>query len=227
MQKLDDEIGRCKELQDVLPAQLNNLIGDVESAQAKVFQTETARAAIQKKQKDLEADIKHNVDLSRKYGGQLADIKTNKEYKALNGEIANLQQKNSEIELQMIDLMETDSEMKKQLAIDNEALKIAEGRKAEKESDLRAQIDELESKIETVRNQRNELARQLPLQLVKQYGNLIKFKHNKAVAYNLNGACDGCGFIIRPQIRIDLDLRKKIIICESCGRILLERFNDI
>jgi predicted nucleic acid-binding Zn-ribbon protein len=56
---------------------------------------------------------------------------------------------------------------------------------------------------------------------------MIKNKGNKAVVYVQNGACSGCGFVIRPQIRIELQLRKKINFCESCGRILMERFEDI
>lgn len=226
MQKLDDEIGRCKELQNVLPKQLNILIEDVEAALAKVLEIEAVKQGIEKRHKELDLDIKHNNELQRKYGGQLADIKTNKEYKALNSEIATLKSKNGDIESMLIDLMETENELNKQLAQEKSSMQAAEDRKAEKESDLRAQIDALEGKIETIRNQRNDLARTLPVPLVKQYGALIKNKSNQAVAYNNNGACGGCGFIIRPQVRIELELLKKVITCENCGRILMERFED-
>lgn len=227
MQRFDDEIGRCRDLQQILPQQLNTLIKDVETASQKVLEVETVREGIVKKQKELEAEIKHNAELAHKYGTQLADIKTNKEYKALNGEIANLKQKNNEIESVMLELMETEGEIKKQLAVNQKELAGAEQRKSEKEDDLRAQIAELEGKIEKLREQRNELARTLPLALVKQYGALIKNKNNQAVAYSLNGACGGCGFIIRPQIRIELELQKKMHICESCGRLLMNRIENL
>lgn len=227
MQRFDDEIGRCRDLQQILPQQLNTLIQDVETAGQKVMEVEAVQAGIQKKQKELEAEIKHNNELAHKYGTQLADIKTNKEYKALNGEISNLKQKNNDIESTLLELMDTEGEIKKQLAANQKELEAAEKRKSDKEDDLRAQIAELDGKIEGLREQRNELARTLPLGIVKQYGTLIKNKNNKAVAYNLNGACGGCGFIIRPQIRIELDLLKKIHICESCGRLLMNRFEDL
>lgn len=225
MQKFDDEIGRCRELQQILPQQLNTLIQDVEVAQAKLAETNNVKSGILKKQNELENDIKHNNELIHKYGTQLADIKTNKEYKALNGEIANLRQKNSDVESALLELMETETEMKKQLAADQNELAEAEKRKNAKEDDLRQQISQLEGKIEELRNQRNELARTLPITLVKQYGNLIKNKNNQAVAINLNGACGGCGFIIRPQIRIELELMKKIHSCENCGRILMMKID--
>lgn len=228
MQKLDDEIGRCRELQTVLPKQLNTLIRDVEDAAAKVQETQTVKDGIIKRQKELEGDIKHNNELKLKYGNQLADIKTNKEYKALNSEIAILTQKNSEIETMMLELMDTEAEINQQLTAHQELLKAAENRKSAKEDDLRQQISQLDGKIEELRKQRTELAVSLKSEpLVKLYGSLIKNKINQAVAYNLNGACSGCGFVIRPQIKIELDLRKKIHNCESCGRILMNRFDDI
>lgn len=227
MQKLDDEIGRCRELQKILPQQLNTLIQDVEAATAKVNETTNVKNGILKKQNELETDIKHNNELAHKYGTQLADIKTNKEYKALNGEIANLKQKNNDIESLLLELMETETEIKKQMVENQKELTAAEKRKSDKEDDLRQQISKLEGKIEELRNQRNELARTLPITLVKQYGHLIKNKNNIAVAYNNNGACGGCGFMIRPQVRIELDLLKKMHSCENCGRILMNKIEVI
>jgi predicted nucleic acid-binding Zn-ribbon protein len=227
MQKFDDEIGRCRDLQQILPQQLNTLIRDVEDATARVSETTNVKNGILKKQNELENDIKHNNELIHKYGTQLADIKTNKEYKALNSEIANLRQKNSDVESLLLELMETETEIKKQLVVCQSELAAAEKRKSDKEDDLRQQIGKLDGKIEDLRNQRNELARTLPLALVKQYGNLIKNKNNQAVAFSLNGACGGCGFIIRPQVRIELDLMKKIHSCENCGRLLMKKFEEL
>lgn len=227
MQKFDDEIGRCRDLQKVLPQQLHTLIQDVENARVKVQETTTVKDGIIKRQKDLEAEIKHNNELKLKYGNQLADIKTNKEYKALNSEITNLSQKNSDIEVMLLELMETETEINKQLAVFDTELKGAEKRKSEKEDDLRQQISALDGKIEELRKQRTELALTLHSDaLVKQYGNLIKNKNNQAVAYNQNGACSGCGFVIRPQIKIELELQKKIHSCESCGRLLMNKIEE-
>jgi predicted nucleic acid-binding Zn-ribbon protein len=199
----------------------------VENARVKVQETTTVKDGIIKRQKDLEAEIKHNNELKLKYGNQLADIKTNKEYKALNSEITNLSQKNSDIEVMLLELMETETEINKQLAVFDTELKGAEKRKSEKEDDLRQQISALDGKIEELRKQRTELALTLHSDaLVKQYGNLIKNKNNQAVAYNQNGACSGCGFVIRPQIKIELELQKKIHSCESCGRLLMNKIEE-
>ncbi|HOH98241.1 MAG TPA: C4-type zinc ribbon domain-containing protein [Candidatus Cloacimonadota bacterium] len=226
MQILDDQIGRLRILQEELPKQLNSLIEGVEQATADLLAAETERAELNKKQRTLEGDIKTHQDQCWKYGTQLSEIKTNKEYKALNSEISYLKDKISDIESQLLELMDTENEFKEQIAGLKKALELAESKKREKEGDLKAQIASLESKIEETRAERNKLAVTLPTSLIKQYGNMIKHKSNQAVAYNRDGSCGGCGFVIRQQMRIELQLRKKIVFCENCGRILLNRFEE-
>lgn len=222
MQSLDDAIGHYKILQEELPKQLNDLIDAVTQATADLMAGETEKQEINKQQRALEGDIKTFQDKIRKHGGQLADIKTNKEYKALNSEIAYLKEKISEAESALLDLMDQETAAKEKNLALKKALEVAEKNKQSKEGDLRAQIAELEGKIESTRSERNALARKLPTPLIKRYGNMIKNKGNKAVAFNKDGSCGGCGFVIRQQMRIELQLMKKIVYCENCGRILLD-----
>jgi len=226
MQTLDDEIGRYRVLQKELPKQLNEIIESVEQATAILLEVETQRAEINKKQRTLEMDIKQLQEQHKKYTNQLAEIKNNKEYKALNSEIAYIKDKISDNESSLLELMELENEIKEKIATAKSVLEKAEALKKEKESDLREQIASLDTKIEEVRTQRNDLARTLPVSLVKYYGNMIKHKQNQAVAYTREGSCGACGFVIRQQMRIELQLRRKIIYCENCGRILMNRFED-
>lgn len=224
MQALDDKIGRYKELQQELPKQLNEILEKVDAATAKLLETETLRAELAKKLRGIEMEIKTHQEQAKKYATQLTDIKTNKEYKALNSEIAYLHSKISDLESAELELMEEDNGLKAIADEDKAALAAAEQQKKDKEGDLRAQIDELESTIESTRAERNGMARGLPTSLIKAYGNMIKNRGNKAVAFVNEGACAVCGFNLRPQVKIELQLRNKLIYCESCGRILIEPF---
>lgn len=226
MQTLDDEIGRYRVLQQELPKQLNEIIDAVEQAMANMLECETARAEISKKQRTLELEIKAHQEQAKKYSAQLAEIKNNKEYKALNSEISYLKDKISGIESTLLELMEADSDAKEKVAASKAELEKAETRKREKEGDLRHQIDSLETQIEAVRSKRNELARTLPVAVVKHYGTMIKNKSNQAVAFNRDGSCGGCGFVIRQQMRIELQLMRKLVYCENCGRILMNRIEE-
>lgn len=222
MQKMDEQIGRYKLMQQDLPQQLNQIIERVEQATADLLAVETERAELNKKQRALDGDIKQHGEQIKKYAAQLSEIKTNKEYKALNTEIAFLKEKISELESNQLEMMDAENEIKSRIEAAKAELNAAEVAKRSQEGELRGQIDSLESKIEETRTQRNNLAVTLPTSLIKQYGNMIKNKNNIAVAWNKEGSCGACGFVIRPQIRIELQLFKRIIPCENCGRILVD-----
>lgn len=229
MQVLDNQKGRYLALQKELPKQLTEINERVEQAMVDLLAGETEKAEINKKQRALETEIKTHQDQIRKYSGQLSEIKTNKEYKALNSEIAYLKDKISEIESQLLSLMETENELKETIDAFKVALQDAEANKRAKEGDLKAQISALEEQIKNTLAERNEMAVKLPQALLKRYANLIRNKDNVAVAFSREGSCGGCGFMIRQQMRIELQLRKKIVYCENCGRILLDHSaeNDI
>ncbi len=227
MQRLDDQIGSLRLLQQTLPQELNELIEHVDAATANLLASEGERAEVGRKQRSLESDIKLHGEQIKKYATQLSEIKTNKEYKALNSEISYLKDKISELESQELVLMDAEAELKKRVEQDKAELEQAEAAKRAREGELRKKIESLEAEIESIRAERNKLAHTLPPNLVKQYGNMIKNKNNCAVVYAVNGACGGCGFVIRPQIHIELQMRSKVNFCESCGRILIERFDDI
>ena len=223
MQVLDNQKGKYLALQKELPKQLSEINERVEQATADLLAGETEKAEINKNQRTLENDIKTYQDQIRKYSGQLSEIKTNKEYKALNSEIAYLKEKISEIESKLLELMEVENQAKDKIEGFKKALQDAEKNKREKEGDLKAQIEALDAKIQATLAERNEMAVKLPQALLKRYANLIRNKDNLAVAYNHEGSCGGCGFVIRQQMRIELQLRKKIVYCENCGRILLDK----
>ncbi|MDD2423485.1 MAG: C4-type zinc ribbon domain-containing protein [Candidatus Cloacimonetes bacterium] len=226
MQKLDDKIGQYRVLQDILPKQLNEINEKVEQATIDLLAGETEKAEINKLQRAQEGEIKTHQEQIKKYSTQLSTIKTNKEYKALNSEIAYLKDKISEIESQLLALMDTETEVKARIVDCKKALAEAEANKKAKEGDLKAQIDTLEEKIESTRAERNKLAVTLPVALIKRYGNMIKNKGNQAVAYSHDGSCGGCGFVIRQQMRIELQLREKVVYCENCGRILMNHIQE-
>lgn len=226
MQKLDNKIGGYRILQEELPKQLSDIIEREVQATADLLAVETERAELNKKQRDLEGDIKEFVEKEKKYSGQLADIKTNKEYKAINSEIAYVKEKISELESQQLELMDQEGEIKERIAIARKELDDAEAAKREREGELRKKIESLDEEIEKTRAQRNSIAASLPTQIIKQYGNMIRLKNNMAVATSKDGSCSACGVVLRPQIRIELQLFKRIIPCENCGRILVDSSID-
>jgi len=221
MQRYDDQIVEKEGQKVTLPKQLSDLVQAVESAKAAVTQNLTEQEELVKRIKQIELDIKSNGELIKKYSSQLAEVKNNKEYKALNSEVTNLKAKNSDYDSESLKIMDAETELKAKKGELDAALKVAEEKLSMEEGKLRSQIDALDQEISTLREKRNEHGKTLPIALMKRYKLLIQNKDHKAVVFNKQGACSGCGFKIRPQQELELKQQHKLVVCESCGRMLI------
>ncbi|MEA2096762.1 MAG: C4-type zinc ribbon domain-containing protein [Candidatus Cloacimonadota bacterium] len=221
MQKFDTIIGEKNILTKELPQQLNSLKQSLKNADETAAATKSELDENQKGQKLKELDIADNNTKSAKYKNQLLTIETNKEYKALNSEINHLEKKNSGIDDELIGLMEVESELKERLEEERKAQKKASDELKANEEKLEKEIQEVQKDIQDLKSKRNVLAIELPRDLIRRYAALIKNRNRKAVAFNDNNACSGCGYTIRPQVAIDIKESKSVIYCESCGRILV------
>ena len=227
MQKIDDKITELEVLKAKLPKQLDQLISNVKIANENQESIQKLLEENRQIQKTHENDIKANNDLKIKYSHQLDGIKNNKEYKALNSQITALAEKNTQIESQILFLMEEETNYVKQK---EEAITLsqkADENLAANENILKKEIEVVNHEIEVLKENRLKLAKQISDSTVKKYIQLIKFKNRKAVVFCNNNACSGCGFHIRPQILIELNNQVKIIFCENCGRMLVKTFEEV
>ena len=221
MQKKDDIIGEKKILTKTLPEQLNSLRTNLTESESELLEVKHQLEENLKDQKLNELKIAENNDKITKYKNQLLTIKTNKEYKALNSEISHLEANNSSVDDVIIEQMELEVELRDALKEAEQRYKSAQDEFKANEERLKNRIKEVEQQIVDIREERNKIAQDLPVSLIKRYSALIKHKARKAVAYKINGACSGCGYKIRPQLKIEIDRGDKLINCENCGRILV------
>jgi len=223
MQKCDDIIGRKEGLMQQLPQELSSLKENLAIANAHVDDIKKLLDENLKRQKLKELEIKENKEKIDKYKNQLLTIQTNKEYKALNSEVNHLENKNTKIDDDIIELMEEEAAFRSQLADEKEIQEKAKKQLLANEEKLKKKISEVEKDIEEIREKRNNLAKDLPKAIVKRYAALIKTKNRKAVVFEENGSCSGCHYIIRPQLIIEINNGKTMVTCESCGRMLVTK----
>ncbi len=223
MQQCDDKIADKENLKSELPKQLQSLIEEEQIAQTAVAETTEEINQVVIAQKDKEIMIKQNKEKAQKYEEQLATIKTNKEYKALNSEIALLSSLNSELESEILAFMERENELKAIKAEREKVLKEKHKNLTDQEDILKKEIDGLDGEIEKIKKERNALAIDLPKNMIKQYKILIINRNRKAVSFEQEGACSACGFKVRPQLIIELEKQDKILFCENCNRFLVRK----
>jgi uncharacterized protein len=221
MQKRDDRITELQVLVKNLPEQLNNLKKNVSVAKEELENVQSELDNNRKEQDMRELEIKSNKEVMGKYQNQLLTIQTNKEYKALNREVSHLEQKNIELEDEIVALMEQNEEYREHKAASEKAFERALAELKANEKRLEDEIETVQIEMEKYSSERKVLAGELPTSLVKKYAALIKNRNRKALVYLVGNSCGGCGFMIRPQVMVDLHEGEKIIYCEGCGRFIV------
>lgn len=223
LQIIDSKISKLQAVRGELPIE----VADLED---EIVGMETRLSNLQNDVKGIEESISQNktriVDakaLAKKYEKQLDGVKNNREYEALN----------KEIEIQGLEQQAADKRIKnanfeldqKKVAIDALDTEL-KGRKL----DLKTKKNELDSiiadteKEETELNKEREKALKVADErLVTSYDRIRKsVKNGIGVAVIMRESCGGCFAGIPPQRQADIKLRKKIIVCENCGRVLVD-----
>ncbi len=223
LQIIDSQISKLQMVRGELPNEVADLEDDIVGM-------ETRLANMANDIKTIEESISQNktriIDakaLAKKYEKQLEGVKNNREYDALNKEIEiqGLEQQAADKRIKNFNF---DAEQKKAniAALDTELI----GRK----QDLKTKKGELESiiadteKEEAILNiDREKAVVVADDRLVASYDRIRKsMKNGIGVAIIMRESCGGCFAGIPPQRQADIKLRKKIIVCEHCGRVLVD-----
>ena len=223
LQKADSEIDKILQLRGELPAEVEALeleIADLKAEQASLTAVidEFTRAIGENKQNIVDCE-----NTIAKYQKQLETITNSREYDSLNKEIENQELLRQIADKHIGELKhEIDSrraeieEIKDHMAIRSEDLR------AKKEE--RAVIVESTAKEEEVLVAKREAcAAKIDERTMSAYNRIRKSVHNHlAVVGIYNGdSCGGCFNTITPQRLVDIASNRKLIICEHCGRIII------
>ena len=166
--------------------------------------------------KDFQANIK-------KYESQQGKVRNNREYDAIT----------KEVEFQNLEIQLAEKRMKEAKAsviIKTELLEKSKIEFEERSKDLKAKKDELDEIIAETEKEEKELMKDSEVasaniedRLLNAYKRIRSNSRNGlAVVAVERDACGGCYNKIPPQRQLDIRLNKKIIVCEHCGRVLVD-----
>ena len=223
LQTIHTKIDRIRQVRGELPMEVADLEDDVAGLETRIQK-------IKNELDDLEDDIVTRKNLIKdaqsnikKYETQLNEVKNNREYDAIS----------KEIEIQGLDIQVSEKKIREfgyeittKTQVYEKALAELEARKA----DLDAKKDELDTISSETEKEESELSAQaekasknIEERLLIAYNRLRKnAKNGLAVVTIQRDSCSGCFNQIPPQRQSDIRQRKKIIVCEHCGRILVD-----
>ena len=225
LQRIDTEIDKIKTLRGELPLEVQDLEDEIAGLETRIENLKVELGELDKTSSTRKMDIKKAEEAIKKYSEQLDNVRNNREYDALSKEI---EFQKLEIELQENRIREAQKANAEKEALMEESKK----RYEDKVSDLEAKKGELNDIInethkdeESLQTKSEELAATIDERLLTAYRRIRSNARNGLAVVTVDrDACGGCFNKIPPQRQLDIRSRKKIIVCEYCGRILIDKY---
>ena len=219
-QEIDGEIYRFRQEIHQIPEEVHELTRTFESEKSHLLQLENQLKEIQLRQKKKEGELGEKETLVRKYNAQLTQVKTNKEYAALQQEIASLKADGSILEDEILDILEQVERNLKEVRQERERLTRAEKETEEKKKTLLQKAEELKSSLSTLSQKRVEVLKQVAPEARELYDKILEKKEGLALVAVIGDACGACRIELRPQTLNEVKLKESLVLCDNCSRIL-------
>ena len=223
LQQADTEIDKILQLRGELPVEVENLeneIADLKATAARVAET------IDEYNKSI-TENKHNITECdaqiEKYKSQLENIANSREYDSLNKEIENQGYVRQIAEKNIYETKERILEKKTELETVKDKIAVKTDDLKAKKEELSTIVEATSKEEETLRANREACAAKIDARTMSAYDRIRQSCNNHLAVVSLfnNDSCGGCFNTIAPQRLIDIASNKKMIICEYCGRILV------
>ena len=223
LQTMLTEIDKIKTLRGELPLEVQDLEDEVAGLQTRIQNFQLDGKDIDTAIGQQRIKITDANSLINKYKEQLDNVRNNREFDNLSKEI---EFQGLEVELAEKRIREFTGESK----VINEEIVKSKALLEERQADLKSkkeELDEIVSETKIQEEQLREKAKQLETtiesRLLAAFKRIRKSARNGlAVVYIQRDACGGCFNKIPPQRQLDIKLRKKTIVCEHCGRIIID-----
>jgi hypothetical protein len=223
MQTALSAIDEKRTLRGELPQEVDDLADEIEGLNTRIQRIQTdidefQQAVVQKRGEiaDAEASV-------ARYKSQLEEVKNNREYDTLSKEI---EFQSLEIELCNKKIREAQAriaEKKEELAANTTLIEERQSDLEVKKSELDEIMEETRAEEEKLKEKVKDLEAKIEPRLLTSFKRIRKNARNGlGIVYVQRDACGGCFNKIPPQRQLDIKMHKKIIVCEYCGRILID-----
>lgn len=216
-------IDEKKALRGELPLEVQDLEDEIEGLTIRIDKIQKEIDEFQTAVAQRKADIVEAQASVERYKAQLDDVKNNREYDTLS----------KEIEFQTLEIELCNKKIRDaQARIDDKTREKEQSEKnlAEHHKDLEMKRNELDDIMEETRAEEEglrektvELEAKIEPRLLSSFMRIRKNARNGlGIVYVQRDACGGCFNKIPPQRQLDIKMHKKIIVCEYCGRIMID-----
>ena len=223
LQLIDTQIDKIRIVRGELPLEVGDLEDEIEGLETRIKNLSTEIVALEAELVEKNEAIKGSLAGIKKYTAQQMNVRNNREYDSLTKEI---EYQNLEIQLAEKRIREFTANLDEKKVLLEQSNAVLNERKA----DLDTKKSELDDIItETEKDEKELIEKSLQNQTIVEERFLTAYKRIRKNARNglavvqiERDACGGCFNKIPPQKQMDIRMHKKIIVCEYCGRILVD-----
>lgn len=223
LQTLLTQIDKIRTLRGELPLEVQDLEDEIEGLTHRLGKNNEDIEALKADIAAKKAKIVDAQAAVERYKQQLNDVKNNREYDMLSKEI---EFQSLEVELQNKKIGEDQKSIDQkqtEMAANNETLADRRADLDVKKSELEEIVSETKAEEEKLREKAKNLEMTIEPRLLTAFKRIRKNSRNGlGIVYVERDACGGCFNKIPPQRQLDIRMRKKIIVCEYCGRIMID-----
>ena len=223
LQTIHTQIDKIRQIRGELPVEVADLEDDVAGLETRIQKIKADLDDLEDAIVTRKNNIKEAGVAIKKYEAQLNEVKNNREYEAIS----------KEVEIQGLDIQVSEKKIKEfgfdivtKTEVYEKALADLDGRKKDleiKQSELSVITSETQKEEEDLSNKAAKAEIQIDERLLFAYHRLRgNAKNGLAVVTIQRDSCSGCFNQIPPQRQSDIRQHKKIIVCEHCGRILVD-----
>ena len=216
-------IDEKRALRGELPLEVQDLEDEVAGLNTRIEKIQNEIEDFQQAVAQKKAEISEAQASVERYKEQLNDVKNNREYDTLTKEI---EFQSLEIELCNKKIREAGTKIEERKHDLKHAEELIDDRKQaleEKKNELHEIIDETRAEEEILKEKAKELEVKIEPRLLTSFKRIRKNARNGlGIVYVQRDACGGCFNKIPPQRQLDIKMHKKIIVCEYCGRIMID-----
>ena len=223
LQKIDSKIDEIHTLKGELPMEVKDLEDEIEGLQTRINNIDAEINSINSFIDGKTNDKKESLALTKKYEKQQENVKNNREFEAINKEI---EMQELEIKLNDKHIKDATYEQKDRLNArikTEEKIETVNGSLKVKRTELEKITADTEKEEKVLQKKSDEAKEKVDARLLTAYERIrTSYRNGLAVVPILRDSCGGCFNVIPPQRQSEIRQHKKIIVCEHCGRILVD-----
>ncbi len=222
LQEIDLRIHQQELSQKQFPDTVEELQSAIKNAKESLDNYQMKLNKTQAEVNSFDEQLQKSRELLEKSQSRLNSIKTNREYDAVHTEIENQKNAINTIEMRKKNLLDEIEKLKNTIKEKTEEYQQIKSENEPQISELNNKIAAIDSNIESIVKERNEIVPKISKPILRTYNQIRKKRKNGNVLSNVTGrTCAVCFKVLEPQVYNEIRRGKKMLLCQNCGSIFV------